>query len=182
MSAGSKGMQYFSGKRMVFVALLTLLITVYFTPYRLTLVKGQSMTPTIKSGQLLLVDRGYYHSHALRRGDVVTFRHNGETFIKRIYALPGDEVIQLCTPGSPNMIVPPEQEERYRRSILSRQPEAKLVKTRIAPGQVFMLGDGNMFSRDSRDFGTVAQQTVIGKASPLLEGQASLLTVPAAVF
>lgn len=175
-------MPYVSGKGMMFIALPVLLIAVYFTPYRLTLVKGQSMTPTIKSGQLLLVDRGYYHSHALRRGDVVTFRHDGETFIKRIHALPGDEVIQLCTPGNPNVIVPPEQEGKYRRSILSRQPDARLVKTRIAPGQVFMLGDGNMLSRDSRDFGTVPQQMVIGKASPILNGKASLLTVPAAVF
>jgi signal peptidase I len=58
----------------------------------LVLVVGESMQPTLKPGQLLLVDKYAYQNAQPCRGDIVLARYAGELIIKRIVALPGEEV------------------------------------------------------------------------------------------
>jgi phage repressor protein C with HTH and peptisase S24 domain len=53
------------------------------------------MEPTLRSGALSVLDRSYYRSHPLRRDDIVVFRLGGETYIKRVYALPGERLALL---------------------------------------------------------------------------------------
>src|SRR5438093_13468016 len=57
------------------------------------LVQGSSMWPALSSGQVRLLDRDYYDTHPLKRGDVVVFRWHDRTYVKRIYALAGETVI-----------------------------------------------------------------------------------------
>ena len=144
-----------------------LIFGMYLTPYRLTLVYGQSMTPTIRSGQILVVDRHYYDTHSPHRGDIVLFRHEDEVYIKRIHALAGDEVIQLQSPDTPDVIVNPGVLDRVYHSILGRQKGARILRIQLEKDDVYMLGDGDMLSRDSRDFGPVPRQAIIGKIVPL---------------
>lgn len=60
--------------------------------YRLTVVVGESMLPTFRPGELLLVDRRAYRMNSPERGDVVLARYGSEVILKRIVGLPGEKV------------------------------------------------------------------------------------------
>ncbi|MFO1460793.1 MAG: signal peptidase I [Verrucomicrobiota bacterium] len=60
--------------------------------YRLVWVVGNSMLPTFRSGDLLLVDRWAYRHREPDRGEVVVASHHGEWVIKRVVGLPGETV------------------------------------------------------------------------------------------
>src|SRR5204863_4532239 len=60
------------------------------TEFRLASVHGDSMLPTYKDGQYVLVNRLPGYSSRLNRGDVVLVRANNDILIKRVYRLPGE--------------------------------------------------------------------------------------------
>src|SRR5690606_40370054 len=79
---------------LVGAAILALFIMTFVA--RAFTVDGPSMLPTLEDGQRLLVDRLTYRFQDPQRGDVVVFRYPAnprQHFIKRIIAIPGDEVL-----------------------------------------------------------------------------------------
>ena len=61
-------------------------------PFRLGVVRGDSMSPTVKNGAFYLLDRAYYRTHPVRPGDIIVFRLGDEVLTKRVYAAPGNTV------------------------------------------------------------------------------------------
>ncbi len=152
----------------IFLTGMALFIAAYFVPFRLAVVSGPSMTPTLHSGQLLVVDQRYGKSgHAIARGDIVSFNFHGAKYVKRIYGLPGDVIYQLNTDNEPAMLIDSKLLEHIRKSVLARRSDARIVKVVVPPGQVYLLGDGGMLSVDSRSFGPQPQSAIIGKVTPL---------------
>src|SRR5262245_14525683 len=64
----------------------------FHTQFQLTIVVGDSMMPTLKSGDLLLVDKRAYQKTNPRRGDIVVARYASGLVVKRIVGLAGEEV------------------------------------------------------------------------------------------
>ncbi len=60
--------------------------------YRLMVVAGDSMLPTLRPGELLIVDERAYDCAEPQRGDIVAARYSGQWVVKRIVGLPGEEV------------------------------------------------------------------------------------------
>ena len=60
--------------------------------YQLAVVSGDSMLPTLKPGDVLLVDKRAYKQVEPERGDIVVARHAGDLIVKRVVGLPGEEV------------------------------------------------------------------------------------------
>jgi signal peptidase I len=60
--------------------------------FQLTIVAGDSMLPTLKPGDLLVLDRRAYRSAEPRRGDIVVARYYSKLIVKRIVGLPGEEL------------------------------------------------------------------------------------------
>jgi len=73
------------------VALGSVLLALH-AHFQLTIVAGNSMLPTLKSGDVLLVDRLAYESTEPHRGDIVIARYADKLIVKRIVGLPGEEV------------------------------------------------------------------------------------------
>ena len=71
---------------------LIALALLFRSHYRLAVVDGNSMLPTLRPGELLLVDELAYDQAEPRRGDIVVVRYAGEWVVKRIVGLPGEEV------------------------------------------------------------------------------------------
>jgi len=138
-------------------------LAVYFQPYRLGIVTGESMTPTLQNGQLLLIDRDYYKHHPLQRGDIISCCVNGKTLVKRVYALPGEQVIQLHDNSAGDMIIRPHMIEKVIRSFIEKPTAMRIVRIEVESGAVYLLGDSGTRSIDSRDFGPVPQNQIIGK-------------------
>lgn len=147
-------------------------------------IPSASMEPTVLRGDILFADKRYNCGgckHGIRRGDIAIFTYpNDRTlkYIKRIIALPGDRVRvsgrDIRVNGSPLSAQPAgaaekewvETEEGRRWRVLwedggQASPDADLV---VPPGQVFVLGDNRGASTDSRKFGFVPMQDVVGRA------------------
>src|SRR5690242_15446433 len=87
------------------------------SPLTLTTVLGHSMEPTLRPGGPYVLDRGYYRSHAQHRGDIVELRKAGQTYIKRVYALPGDRLSLLkADDGSGDQILQPREAAHFQRA------------------------------------------------------------------
>ena len=125
-----------------------------------TKVRGESMEPTLHTDEYLLVEKITYHLHQPQRGDVVVFRYprdEAENFIKRVIAVPGETVeIQ-----SGHVYI---NGQAITEPYLLQLPRENMPPTKIADGKLFVLGDNRLNSNDSRIFGVVSMDEVVGRA------------------
>jgi signal peptidase I len=131
-------------------------------------VKGASMEPNFYDNEYLIIDELSYRFKEPERGQVVVFRYPRnpqEYFIKRVIALPGEEVqikegkvIIYNSENTNGFIIP----ENYLPSDLLtyNDNEEKIV---VGPDEYFVLGDNRNASKDSRSFGPVDQHFITGK-------------------
>lgn len=144
------------------VAVLTLRGIYELQPYRLLWVSGDSMEPTIANGSLLWVDTRYPGQIPLRTGDVIEFRHGGDNYIKRVVAMPGDELLMIRTESASAILIPGWQ-VIPAIELCRNHADAKLERLIVEEGQLYVVGDNRVASFDSRDFGAINTATVIGK-------------------
>lgn len=153
-------------------------------------VDGLSMEPSLDTGQMLLVNRQIYFNfdandllnylpfverdgehiiyplHPPQRGDIVVFDPpiTGATkpYIKRIIGLPGDRV--AIHDGSVFINDEP-LDEPYLDGVSTSWPNGNPDREVVVPeDHLFVLGDNRNNSTDSRSFGPVDMDAVIGKA------------------
>jgi signal peptidase I len=137
------------------------------SPLTMTTVLGHSMEPALRPGGSYVLDRGYYRSYALGRGDIVVFRQGGDTYIKRVYALPGDQVWLLkADDESGDQLLEPREAARLQRAHPgSRLPYYHVVSLTIPAGRCFVVGDNSVNSIDSRQFGSVPISSILGRVT-----------------
>jgi signal peptidase I len=123
-------------------------------------VDGLSMEPRVHAGEFVLINTLAYRFGAIRRGDVVAFRHdapNPETYIKRVVGLPGEqiEVREGFVRIDGRVLDEPYVQFRDRRSA---------APVLVPPHALYVLGDNRAESDDSRNWGVVPDGDVAGKA------------------
>ena len=125
-------------------------------------VQGTSMEPLLHDGERIVVNKFVYRFHRIERGDVVVFwypRDPSVSFIKRVVALPGDQVEirsgQLFVNGQavPETYLP----EAFRDT-------DTFPPTEVRKGYYFVLGDHRRSSNDSRTWGEVPEKYIYGRA------------------
>ena len=124
-------------------------------------VHGPSMQPNLHYDQRVMVEKITYRLiHGPRRGDVVVIDVPGEDepLIKRVVALPG-ETVEVR--GGQVFIDGQMQEESWA----TQQGGPDYPPTVMPPLHVFVLGDNRASSRDSRAFGPVSMDQIVGRAS-----------------
>ena len=126
-------------------------------------IPSESMVPTLEIGDRVFVNKFGYRFWEPERGDIIVFRSvegQEEDLIKRVVAVPGDEVAVrqgvLDVNGEP-------QEESYVNNGRPRD-RSSYGPTRISEGEVFAMGDNRGNSRDSRFFGPVPVENIEGEA------------------
>ncbi|HEY85766.1 MAG TPA: signal peptidase I [Chloroflexi bacterium] len=138
--------------------IIALLINLFLA--QATRVYGQSMEPNLHTDQRLVVEKISYRFHSPQRGDVVVLkiRENAEELlIKRVIALPG-ETIEIK--DGHVFIDGHKLEEPY----LAQPTRGRYGPTTVAPEYIFVLGDNRGASNDSRSFGAVPMENLIGHA------------------
>jgi signal peptidase I len=140
------------------LALLLVIAAAFFlrTPH----VDGISMEPRVHSGEFVLINTLAYRFAAIRRGDVIAFRHdapNPETYIKRVVGLPGErvEIRDGIVFVDGRTLAEPYVRFRDHRSA------APIV---VPPHAYYVLGDNRSESDDSRDWGVLHERDVVGRA------------------
>jgi signal peptidase I len=122
-------------------------------------VDGDSMLPTMVSGEYVVINRLSYRFGSPQPGDIIVFhypRNPKEEYIKRVIGLPGDivEVMNGAVYVNGQPLV-----ENYLSAKMNYTG-----KWEVPAGQLFVLGDNRNNSSDSHDWGTVPMDYVIGKA------------------
>lgn len=140
------------------IAVLAALALAFFM--RTPQVSGLSMAPHIASGEIVLINTMAYKFHGPSRGDIIAFRHDApdpETFIKRVVGLPGDriEIVRGRVVRNGNPL-----DEPY-----VRYPDARsFAAIVVPPDSLYVLGDNRAASDDSRFWGFVPENGVLGRA------------------
>jgi signal peptidase I len=137
---------------------IALLIHVFLA--QATRVYGQSMQPNLHTNERLVVEKLGYRFHGPRRGDVVVLHDptgGSELLIKRVIGLPGERV----TIADGRVFIDGVAiDEPY----LNQDTESSGRSWLVPPLQVFVMGDNRQASRDSRSFGPVGRDQIIGRA------------------
>ncbi len=146
-------------------------------------VEGSSMVPTMRADQYLLVNKLVYYRldkarlarylpfvdaeleetayvfHPPQRGELIVFRFPKDPsrdFVKRIIAIPGDTVeIQQGRVYVNDSLL----DEPY----VPEPPRSTMKRKVMGPDQYFVLGDNRLHSNDSRDWGPVPLENIVGR-------------------
>jgi signal peptidase I len=163
--------------KVIVQALLIALVvrTLLFQPFN---IPSGSLIPTLLIGDYLFVSKySYgYSKHSLpfspdvfsgrimasdpKRGDIAVFKlpRDGSTdYIKRVIGLPGDTVEVKGGQVHVNGVA---LDEPYLQQMILRDEPARVVEA----GRYFVLGDNRNNSSDSRSFGTITPQSIVGRA------------------
>lgn len=130
-------------------------------------VNGDSMLPTFHTGEYLIVDQLTYHFSKPQRGDVVIFRYpnnQNRFFIKRVIGMPGETItidgtditiVNDDNPGGFNLIEP---------HIMFQKEEGDNLTQTLADDEYFVMGDNRLASLDSRVWGALPENLIVGRA------------------
>ncbi len=144
-------------------------------------VQQSSMFPTIVDGEYILIDKLTVRFDGYHYGDVVVFNPpsgsgldtDGIPFIKRIIGMPGDTV--SLENGRVFVTRPDESPVRIEEPYVVTEEDGSTAPTQcprsdcplswiVGPGEYFVMGDNRPHSQDSRVFGPVDQDLIIGRA------------------
>lgn len=129
-------------------------------------VEGRSMDDSLHNGQRLLVDKLTIRLDPYHRGDIVVLHAPGNAesatpYIKRVIGVAGDRV--EIRDGSV-WVNSTELDEPYVRAGALTRPTTDVASWDVGSGKVLVMGDNRGKSEDSRMFGTVAVDEIIGRA------------------
>lgn len=130
-------------------------------------VSGNSMVPTYHNGDYLITEKVSYRFRNPKHGEVVVLknpRDESQDFIKRVIAIPGDTLEirnntvylnnqPLTEPYLPEGIPTPSG------AFITEE-----IPIKVASNQYFVLGDNREHSSDSREWGPVTKEELIGRA------------------
>lgn len=125
--------------------------------FEIVVTRGSSMEPTIAHGDHILINRLAYRSMKPQRGDIIAFRVGWKILLKRIIGLPGD-VIEL---KNNSLYCNGKLIKKCKHLQFSNK---KMHSIKVWDRHLFVMGDNEEHSIDSRDFGTILFEDVIGKA------------------
>lgn len=159
-----KAILYTWVKVLATLAVLVVAVTFLIKP---TIVKNYSMSPTLEENDIILIYKdGLLKKNSPKKGDIIVFKSSLKTvngsdklLIKRVIALPGDNI--LINDGSVYL----------NESILEEEylyypyTDGEIILT-VPSGKIFVMGDNRFKSLDSRDndVGLVPLDEVLGRA------------------
>jgi len=139
--------------------LIALLINVFLG--QATRVEGQSMEPNLHTDQRLVVEKVSYRLHGPQRFDIIVLKlpqQGDELLIKRVVGLPGETV--EIRDGRVYI----NGEQLAEPFITDNTRPGRSEKIIVPPLHVFVMGDNRNHSNDSRSFGPVPIENVVGRA------------------
>jgi len=153
----------FEAIKIVIFALIIVIPIRYFL-FQPFLVEGSSMHPNFHDNDYLIVNEISYRLRNPQRGEVVIFYYpqdRSKRFIKRIIGLPGEtiqakegEIFIINSEGESTLL----DETDY----LSQSSIEQDFEKEIGPDEYFVMGDNRRFSFDSRNWGNLPKENIIG--------------------
>lgn len=152
----------------VFLVAVVIIVPIRYFLIQPFFVRGASMEPNFLDGEYLIIDELSYRFREPRRGEVVIFRfpeNPSQFFIKRIIGVPGDTI---TIAGGQVLVRNAEFEQSVLLDESSYLPEAVRtsgqVTYQLSGDEYFVLGDNRPASSDSRNWGKLKYNLIIGRA------------------
>ena len=150
--------------KIVIIALLIVVPIRYFI-FQPFFVRGQSMEPNFHNGDYLIVDEISYRFGEPQRGEVVVFKcpdNPSQRYIKRIVGLPGERIEikagqVLIYQNGTNQVL---DESGYLPEFLQTLGN---IEISLDQDEYFVLGDNRSLSSDSRRWGSLPEENIIGR-------------------
>ncbi len=142
----------------VAVPAVVLALVVHLFLAQATVVFGQSMEPNLSPFQRLIVDKLSYRLHTPQRNDIVVvdLPQLDDMLVKRVVGLPGETIAVrqglVYVNGAPLL-------EPFAHDV----DGATMAAVTVAADEYFVLGDNRDDSNDSRYFGPVPAQRIVGR-------------------
>ena len=146
------------------VLALAIILPVRYFLIQPFVVKGASMEPNFYDSEYLIIDELTFHFRNPERGEIVVFRppqHTDQYYIKRVIGLPGETVeirngvITIYNAENPNGFALTE-------TYISEVTEGRDRRT-LGPDEYYVMGDNRDASLDSRYFGAVPRDNLVGR-------------------
>ncbi|MFC2949962.1 signal peptidase I [Virgibacillus sediminis] len=160
-------------RRLIMVAVFALGAVLVFRSslFASYVVDGESMEPTLYDGNLMMVNKVIYDVTDIERFDVIVFHANPEEdYVKRVIGLPGDQIEykddKLYVNGNyieEEFLEPYAKQSEAEPFTEDFTLEEVTGENRVPEGKLFVLGDNRQDSLDSRSFGFVPQDALVGK-------------------
>jgi len=151
------------------VSALTIALLIKTFLFQAFVIPTPSMVPTLKPGDRILVNKISYKLHDVNRGDVVVFSappgqetDGVKDLVKRVIALPGETI--EARDGTVVIDGRALEEPYVNEECAGPVSGQALPKQEIPPEHVFVMGDNRCGSKDSRIFGAIPTDTIIGRA------------------
>ncbi|RRN72580.1 signal peptidase I [Peribacillus simplex] len=153
---------------MIAFVIYILIRTFFFSSYD---VEGDSMQPTLEDGNKLVVNKINYQIQDINRFDIIVFHANAqEDYVKRVIGIAGDSIRYkddwLYVNGE-------KVDEPYLEKYKVGSPGQDFTgdftlkeltgMTTVPKGKLFVMGDNRLESADSRHFGYIPVENVVGK-------------------
>ena len=140
----------------VIVVVVVLIRTFIVTP---VIVSGDSMVPTLKDRQLLLLNKLNYRISSIKRFDIVVINMDKKEIIKRVIGLPGEEILYRS-----NTLYVDGHEIKNDYNFETEDFSLKTICncTRIPDDKYLVLGDNRSVSADSRIIGLIDKKDIAG--------------------
>jgi signal peptidase I len=144
---------------LVSLAISAFIIIFLYQPVK---VEGTSMMPGLEDQERIFVNKFVYRWEPIERGDIVVFRYPrdaSKSYIKRVIGIAGDRV--RIENGQVYVNGEALEEDYVPNDYADARSYAEIV---VPANSFFVLGDHRTMSNDSRDFGTVNERYIYGKA------------------
>ncbi len=154
--------------KITFISLVIIIPIRYFLiqPFY---VKGASMEPNFHDHEYLIIDEISYRFNEPQRGDIVVFKYPRDPrqfFIKRVIGLPGETVkiengliFITSVDGQANTL----KEDYLSSEVETLLPVSGYGEVKLKDDEYYLMGDNRSQSLDSRVFGPVKSDFIIGR-------------------
>lgn len=145
----------------IVVISLAIIIPVRYYLMQPFFVSGTSMVPNFQNKDYLIIDELTYHFRNPKRGEVVVFKYPkdpSQYFIKRIIGLPGEHVEVMN-----GQIIINNEVYLDESAYLPAKDDGRKISQTLGPDEYFVLGDNRGVSRDSRSWGALEKDFIVGK-------------------
>ncbi len=146
---------------------LTIIIPVRYYLIQPFFVRGASMEPNFDNGQYLVINEIGYRFEEPERGEVIVFRYPldlSQYYIKRIIGLPGEtievkdnQVIIYNLPYPQGVVL--DESSYLAKGVITWGN----IKVSLGKDEYFVLGDNRQASSDSRQWGALSKEFIIGR-------------------
>lgn len=149
----------------IFIIVIVILIRMFiFDPVR---VDGTSMDTTLKSGEIMILNKIYYRKNDIKRFDIVVVDEGDRDIIKRVIGMPGETIAyrknKLYINGK-------EMPDPYPSSKTDDFTIEEVGHTKIPSDSYFVMGDNRSVSADSRlaEIGVIKKDKILGRAKLII--------------